>query len=353
MNDLIDEFTLEEYKTLTNAHFQTSQKLTSFFQYALLIFSAPIVLLTVNLNNDLLLGAIFTIIGIVGLAVVLFLYQLRAESILYARNINKIRSEMYAKKKQSVSLDIINQYHVLLSQGRKPKYSDLSQFGLAELALGIFNTFYFSFGVFKLISWLNTSNSSHIQQFTSHPNFITLAIGIAFFTLQLLLYWIFTCYNENGSAYFKRIIGVDVDGVLNEHEMQFVDIYNKKNQLEKLTINEITTLPVSDSGIISREKNQAIFRVDEYWEMMPAKNGIYDYLIEEIKNKYGYKVFIFTWRDWKVTEDVNGNKIYYKIKNRTKKWLHENKISYDRIWFEKGNVDRPVSTMRESLKEKR
>lgn len=35
----------QEFNMLEDAHFQTSQKIISFFQYALLIFSAPIALL--------------------------------------------------------------------------------------------------------------------------------------------------------------------------------------------------------------------------------------------------------------------------------------------------------------------
>ena len=37
----------------------------------------------------------------------------------------------------------------------------------------------------------------------------------------------------------------------------------------------------------------------QYWDTMPENDECDIYLTEEIKNKLGYKVYIFTWRDWK------------------------------------------------------
>lgn len=90
---------------------QTSQKITSFFQYALLIFSAPLALLTLENINKALLGIIFLFIGVVGYFVMIYLNQLRAEYLLYARSINQIRKNMYNdfhKKDKDVSKT--NQY---------------------------------------------------------------------------------------------------------------------------------------------------------------------------------------------------------------------------------------------------
>lgn len=42
---MLNEFYEKEYEMLKDARFQTSHKITSFFQYALLIFSAPLALL--------------------------------------------------------------------------------------------------------------------------------------------------------------------------------------------------------------------------------------------------------------------------------------------------------------------
>ena len=64
--------------------------------------------------------------------------------------------------------------------------------------------------------------------------------------------------------HFKRIIGVDIDGVLNKHVEQFVNIYNKlycnQDGKAELKASSITTLPVSKSGIISREDEQEVFK---------------------------------------------------------------------------------------------
>lgn len=97
----IKRFSIEEYRMLSQAHFQASKRMTSFFQYALLILSAPMIILKVEIKNDLLIGGIFFSIGVVGTLIMLYLLQLRAETILYARSLNRIRNEVYTIKKQS------------------------------------------------------------------------------------------------------------------------------------------------------------------------------------------------------------------------------------------------------------
>ncbi len=336
---------MKEYEMLKDAHFQTSQKITTFFQYALLIFSAPLALLTSEHINESLLGFVFLFISVVGYFVMVYLNQLRAESLLYARSINQIRKNIYNElHKKDKKITEINQFIVLLTQDKKPKYFDVSQFIFVVVVLGLFSSFYFGFGIYTIIHLPGI----YCEWVINNALLITLLVTICWFALHMITYKMMSNYNENGSAYFKRIIGVDIDGVLNKHEEQFANIYNAlfcdKDGRSKLSATSITTLPVSKSGIINREDEQEVFTRCEYWDTMPESNNCDIYLTQEIKNKLGYKVYIFTWRDWDVRYKVSGEEVdKYSIKKQTRKWLKDKGILYDKIYFEKGNIDRPVS----------
>lgn len=343
-DDQFQKFNAKEYDMLKDAHFQTSQKITTFFQYAILIFSAPLVLLTSDSIKKSLLGLVFLFIGVVGYFVMLYLSQLRAESLLYARAINQIRKNTY-NELYSINKDIykVNQSIILLAQDRKPKYFDISQFVYIVIVLGLFDSFYFSFGIFTLLPlpgiYCNWMLTNHLL--------ITILSVIFWLALHIISYKLISNYNENGSAYFKRIIGVDIDGVLNKHEEQFVRIYNHifqtQNCKNKLEACSITTLPVSKSGIIKRDDEHRVFRTREYWDTMPENDDCSIYLTQKIKKELGYKVFIFTRRSWKVRYKLSGEEIGYSIVNGTKMWLKEKNLLYDKIYFEKGSADMPVT----------
>lgn len=287
----------------------------------------------------------FLFISVVGYFVMIYLNQLRAESLLYARSINQIRKNIYNElHKKNKKIPEINQLLVLLTQDKKPKYFDVSQFIFVVVVLGLFSSFYFGFGIYTIIYLPGICCEWPIK----NTLLITLLATICWFTLHMVTYKLMSNYNENGAAYFKRIIGVDIDGVLNKHEEQFAHIYNLlfggKNGRPKLRSTSITTLPVSKSGVINRDDEQEVFKRCEYWDTMPENNDCDVYLTQEIKNKLGYKVYIFTWRDWDVRYKVSGEEVEkYSIKKQTKKWLKDKGILYNKIYFEKGNIDRPVS----------
>lgn len=220
---------------------------------------------------------------------------------------------------------------MLLTQDKKPKYFDVSQFIFVVLVLGVFDSFYFAFGVYKMTPYIFPNGCNQI--------IISILFGLIWFVIHLVLYKCISNYNENGSGYFKRIIGVDIDGVLNKHEEQFTKIYNKNNK-DKISIDDITTLPVSKSGVINRSCEQSVFKTEEYWEGMPPVEDASIYITEEMKNKLGYKIHIFTWRAWTVPQN---SKSKFSIKTHTKKWLISHNIKYDKLNFEEGNIDMPIS----------
>lgn len=336
MEKRFESYYEQEFNMLKDAHFQTSQKIISFFQYALLIFSAPLALLTSDQISRAVLGTVFVAIGVIEILVVAYLTSLRSEALMYARQINRIRSVLYSKKLLGDDPKEINNNKIMLSQDKKPDYKDKGQFIFIVLVLGAFASFYFSFGTYKLLT--NHYGFDNIKRIV----LISLVSGMAIFLISYFVYCYISISNENGTAYYKNIIGVDIDGVLNRHEETFVSILKQVTSKE-ICVSDIKSLPVHMSTNVSREDEHKVFETKEYWEQQELSNDAKECLIQEIKNKLGFKVFVFTWRDWKVKRDINGKKIRFNIQKHTKIWLKNKEISFNKIKFEKGNYDRPVS----------
>ena len=336
MDEKTRQYYTSEFEMLTNAHFQISQQITTFFQYSLLIFSAPFALLAIENFSSKLLSAVFLVIGAVGLLVMLYLSKMRAEALLYARQINRIRNVLYSNGMIGDKPEEIHNRKILFSQDKKPDYSDNSQFGYIVIVMAIFSSCYLSLGTYKFIrSFFETTA---LYGFVSTRQYMVLVPFMLLFMLGIILHRIVSQHCENGSSYFRRVIGIDIDGVLNEHEVQFVEIYNNQNDL-KIKVEDIITLPVSKSGIIDEQSERKVFANEKYWTSMPAIKDSSRIIKEEIKNKLGYDAFIFTFRDWKLSSSGRRG----KLKSITKKWLKDNDIYYKKIKFERGNYDRPVT----------
>ena len=326
----------QEFNMLKDAHFQTSQKIISFFQYALLIFSAPLALLTSDQISRAVLGTVFVAIGVIEILVVAYLTSLRSEALMYARQINRIRSVLYSNKLLGEDLKDINNKKIMLSQDKKPDYKDKGQFIFIVLVLGAFAAFYCSFGTYKLLT--NYYGFDNIKRIV----LVSLASGMALFLISYFVYCYICISNENGTAYYKNIIGVDIDGVLNRHEETFVSILKQVTN-KGICVSDIKSLPVHMSTNVTHQDEHKVFETKEYWEQQELLDDAKECLIQEIKNKLGFKVFVFTWRDWKVKRDINDKKVRFNIQKHTKTWLKNKGISFNKIKFEKGNYDRPIS----------
>lgn len=326
----------KEFDMLKDAHFQTSQKIISFFQFALLIFSAPIALLTSNQITRLVLGCVFVVIGLIEVLIIAYLTSLRVEALLYARQINRIRSVLYSNGVIGSKKEDIHNRKILFSQDKKPDYRDTNQFIFIVLVLGLFSAFYFSFGLYKLIT--------HFYGFKCIYWICAIVIlsGLLMLVASYSVYKVVTIKEENGTTYYKQIIGVDIDGVLNKHEESFVAIF-KKLTGKTITCSDIKSLPVSISTNISREEEHSVFETKEYWEIQELATGAKEYLIQEICNTLGYKLYIFTWRNWNVHKNLEGERVTFDIEKYTKSWLKKEGIIFKKIKFESGNYDRPIS----------
>src|SRR5690349_17892463 len=110
-NEKFDDFQLEEYKNISNAHFETINQISSFFRYYLIILAAPAAVIVVldsdkrtfeELFNFCLpqiyyygLGSFFLVLAFVGLLFCWYVINLRHDAILYARSINAVRNYFY------------------------------------------------------------------------------------------------------------------------------------------------------------------------------------------------------------------------------------------------------------------
>ena len=110
MEDKLNSFQLEEYKNISNAHFETNKQIGIFFRYFLLIASAPAlifvwfgkensfldnILVGTDTNKNLFVGFFLILLSIIGILSCFYLISLRLDSILYARTINGIRKYFY------------------------------------------------------------------------------------------------------------------------------------------------------------------------------------------------------------------------------------------------------------------
>lgn len=332
MDAKITEFYMSEYQNLAQAHFQTSQRITTFFQYALIILAMPLTLFgllkdVTQLSNQDFVNYICLAISVVGFFVTMYLGQLRTETLMYARSVNTIRNYFYNLNRHDDYLKI-KEYSILSTQKYKPKYWDGEQFIFIILTLGLIDTMYFGYALYSF--W------GAIWSFYT--------LSLLFLLFHILFYKVLTRCSDANSRFYKHYIGIDIDGVLNLHKEQFVKIYNMlvdsgEIQAPKITLEHIKTIPVQDGGYIKEDDANKVFYKAEYWRTMPTTNNAAQIIKNTLINKLGFKIHIFTSRDWKSKDfDIKG----FNIKKETKNWLSKNSYSWNRIKFESGNYNHPI-----------
>ena len=336
IKEYYDNFLIEEYRTLVNAHFQTSQKITSFFQYALLIFSAPLILVSSSssvekLNiSEFTQGIIYIFIGVVGLYVSIYLTQLRVESLLYARYINRIRMILYSQ----IDQDDFDRYGldrqtILLFNDSKPKYIDKGQFANVNIVLGLFCSLYLSYGAVKLINHIVSFQVDILCKFV-----IALTLFVLTSIMQIINIKRIHRRNEKGEDYFVNTIGIDIDGVIADHRIQFARTI-KMVYKRDIDPDMITTIPAWECGIVSREEHDAVFKYKDYWLDMGEMESACKYINLLYQR---FNIEIYTSRDGTIDkcygkyEDFPSN-----IESITKYWLKELSVRYHKIYFDRIN----------------
>ena len=132
-----------------------------------------------------------------------------------------------------------------------------------------------------------------------------------------------------------KTIGIDIDGVLNDHCIHFCDVIYK---LTKKIISpaDIVSIPVHkiDNLNVSLNEEMGVFHDISYWEDMPPSINDFSFL-STVKSRM--KIYIFTNRDWPQKKYLIQNKKLRDswnnttIRELTINWLARHKIPYDKV----------------------
>lgn len=361
-----EKYLLTEYNNIANAHFNTINTISSFFRYYLIIMSIPITILSaalvliVNYKGEplsslstvgLVLISIFLSISIIGFLLSLYIANLRFDAIMYARSVNGIRKYFFDNWKTNIrdKLGI----RVLPQAPGLPRYLEKEFFFPVVLSFAIFNSLY----LFMAVSlW----QLLYLGRFVSLV--ISLFVSAAFIGGHVATYIGMSRYREN--RYLRgKIIGVDIDGVLNEHRDKFTQLLQAKTG-KTLSPADVISIPVHEipSTNITETDEKAVFNDPAYWIDMP----LIKYAVEnlnKLRNAFKFKIYIFTYRPWPNPKETNletwkkatrafnfresrfleSIRIEFLLWRKqyinviTRRWLQKNGIPFDRLIVEKGN----------------
>lgn len=359
-----EDFLLDEYSNIAQAHFKSMETISTFFRYYLLIMSIPISTITIIIQITLvnvqflntlkqyypLFSIVLLAIFIIALLIFCYITNMRLDAILYARVVNSIRKFFYDKSNIRINLKL--HIRTLPQSPKLPEYFETAYFFPVVVIFGIINGVYLFLAFYLL----------HIDTNFSLLAIFLLSLIFSIF-LHLGIYKLYSNYRETKYLILNNV-GVDIDGVLNKHRLHFCKLLDKKIN-KKIDPEEIIIIPVHEcpSLDISGEDEIKVFNDPEYWTNMPSVDKASDY-IEKIRDNFKIKIYIFSWRPWPFTKN-KAELFEYKekflkncknlsIKNRilkmlckfrvdsmkqiTKEWLKKNNIYYDKLIIEKRNV---------------
>jgi len=358
-----EQYLLAEYDHIADAHFKTIDAISTFFKHYLVIVSIPVSAFALLLSrqfaanqlSELLIrfGSVLCLlliaVAVVGLGVFIYIINLRLDAMLYARTINGIRKYFY----DLASIDIYDKLRmrILPQSPQIPSYFEKWYFLPVVFVFGVLNA---SSACLAWAAWgIRESELTLISILT-----VILSTGV-----HVLAYYSYARYREH--RYLRsRIIGVDIDGVLNEHRQQFCDLL-KKHTGKEIDPRWITTIPVHDcEGLdVTRDDEIKVFNDPEYWTKMPVATGAPDNL-RRIRKAFNMKIYVFTHRPWPMTEGMNEvekeeldiawrqalssfheaaalpsllSDFISPIKGITKLWLRKHRFEYDWLMVEKGS----------------
>jgi uncharacterized HAD superfamily protein len=306
-----DDFQLEEYKNISNSHFESIKQVSIFFRYYLLILAAPFLLFNFIVgtegglksffqgNNDAIYYNIVFIylflVSLIGLFIFYYVVNLRHDAILYARAVNKVRRYFY--EGSNLGIEDYEQYLALPIVSTRPKYSQRTFFSPLVVVFSIINCGLF-FAAFS-IKFLNTP---YFGQWGFNFDLPLSKINIA---ISTFLFFAFHVGGYYYLSYFRNVhylkhysFGVDIDGVLNDQTTHFVSWIRKMTGKE-IRPEEIKEIPVNlNEGLgISDFEERLVFNTKEYWMTLPEKPGAAK-RINEFQKRFGYNIFFFSYRDW-------------------------------------------------------
>ncbi len=369
-----EKYLLSEYSNIAQAHFKSIETISTFFRYYLLIMSIPLSAIAIfyrfsygtqqpsNLFKEynVATSVVLLCISLAGIGVFCYIINLRLDTILYARAVNGIRKYFYDESNIDINLKL--KMRVLPQSPQLPSYFEMSYFGPVLFVFGVMNSMYFgSFGYILFSKW-----------FCCFWSFF--AFAVFFFVSHFAIYLFYARYRE--MAYLKsRILGVDIDGVLNKHRDHFCKLL-KENTGKNLNPDQILIMPVHEYQDlnVTRKDERKVFNDPRYWKDMPAIEDASD-RIRTLGNVLKLKVYIFTYRPWPESRDKKeiikkvelfcqqARHLSWKLlllrillklrflpvdwlieilkeeplRQNTKIWLKGERIAYKKFIFEKGN----------------
>ncbi len=300
-----EDYLHKEYSYIAEAHFNTNDTISTFFKHYIALMTIPIAILVFTLKsgsgssvslpqdlaNDLrqIGGWFLGLLAIAGAAVFLYVANLRFDAVLYARTINGIRKYFY----DLADLDLLTKLRMrtLPQTAVLPAYFEPGHFLPVVFTFAGINSFYLG-AALRLTSVPFLSNSY-------------LYVPLVFFMLHFLAYWFFSYYRE--SKYLKaRIIGIDIDGVLNKHRDHFCCILADNTGIN-IAPEDIKCIPVHEADLgITRQTERLVFHDPKYWIEMPPDDEATEN-IRKLRNLFKLKVYIFTHRDWPNVKGMTWN----------------------------------------------
>lgn len=373
------EFQREEFSKIAEAHFNTIQSISSFFQYYLIIMSAPLAVISVAISLKaadagtsrfasinafhIPLAIVFFSAALLGMLVMWYIANLRGDSILYARTINAKRRMFW--NEGNFSWEGRLRLRVLPEDPHSPPYYEVGYFYPVVLAFAVVDGGYFLAGLLAAFNFPGGDvAATFAPTLLPDQGMIELTVGVIL--MHMLLYYCVCLYRER---YYLRsnIIGTDIDGVLNLHRRQFAAKVTtvigrsiNENDIKRIPVHKDRRLRVSDKD------ERSVFNDIDYWISMPPMEGAAE-SIRKIKKELKLKVYIFTHRPWPVHEDTRTKReletawktrlaetyplprplrwipgvkaLRYKrpIRVITKIWLQKAGIGYRRLWIEGGS----------------
>lgn len=213
---VFDQFQIEEYKNISNSHFEALKQVSTFFRYYLLLLSTPVLIVALigktGHEVDQFFGGeknaglydftfiYLAIISFTGFCILLYIISIRHDSILYARTVNKSRKYFYDQA--HVSKRKLNDYKGLPTDGTQPKFFDPLVFFPVVLALGIINSGFLGVGLY-----IKKLHSEYIFNFSFFGDIqikdVMTYILLGYIFLHVLIWWGMSHYRE--SSYSKSI----------------------------------------------------------------------------------------------------------------------------------------------------
>lgn len=310
------DFLLTEFSNIASAHFHADANITRFFQFYLIIIGLPVTIFgallrylpTPSTGEDawgidallsseygIFLGLGASVVGLIGLFMLGYVANVRMDSLQYARVVNGIRSYFVGRS----GLDPVSELgtRVLPRSIHQPRYTQWRYFGFVVAAFAVLDTFYFLLATWLLAPFLGWWSASSWEPYATAA-----ALGLL---IHGSLYQLLARYRER--HYLRGyVIGVDIDGVLNDHRRHFCRVLQRETGKE-VDPNSITRIPVhecrdlvdvnGDSLDVTLDDEMLVFNCVDYWSDMPPVPDA-SRTLREFKETLHYKVMVFTHRPW-------------------------------------------------------